>query len=327
MAKRLATVVVAVGLVVGAFFLRRNVIEGDEGDPSPPPAAEAVELVCVTELEAVCTEITSGDLRVTIEDAGTTLDRLAALPDGETAPLWLTITPYPEMVDSLRAGSGLAPLAGEAPVLAASGLTMAMPDGRLDVLGAHCGTTPLWRCVGDVAGGPWEELGGKAAWGRVEPSVGDADQSADALASLAVAVAGYLGAATYTSADWSAQPEFLPWVSGLVRAVPVAQLSGGTPARTMVTRPTAVNVAATSDAEIAALGASMDRFESRYPEPSMWLEAVLAAPSGVDVPDGLADAAAAALLAEGWDPPQAATQSLPSANTMLALRELWRDTQ
>jgi hypothetical protein len=91
----------------------------------------------------------------------------------------------------------------------------------------------------------------------------------------------------------------------------------------MVTRPSAVNLAGTSDAEIASLGETTRKLESRYPEPSMWLQAVLATPAGAGVPQDLAGEAAAELTAAGWDRPAAATTPLPSATTMVALRDLW----
>jgi hypothetical protein len=310
-ARRLATVVVAVGLIVGAFFLRRNVIEGDEGDPSPPPVADAEELVCLTELEAVCAEIGEADpdLAVTVEDASETLARVA---EGEQVGLWLTFEPFPAM----------ASVTTDAPVLAASELAVATPPELTPVLTARCTGQALWRCIGDSAGEDWGEVPG-----QVQPSVGDAGDTALGLASFASAVAGYFGTTQLNSAMWLDDAEFLGWVRGLVREVSVDELTAGSPLTTMLTRPSAVNVAATSDAEIAAQGERTADVVPSYPEPSMWLEAVLAAPSGVVVPDGLADAAAASLRAAGWDRPEVATQPLPSANTMLALRQLWEDTQ
>ena len=59
----------------------------------------------------------------------------------------------------------------------------------------------------------------------------------------------------------------------------------------------------------------------------MWLQAVLAAPAGADIPQDLATDAAAALLAAGWDAPGASQAPLPSPTTMLALRQLWEDIQ
>ncbi len=55
----------------------------------------------------------------------------------------------------------------------------------------------------------------------------------------------------------------------------------------------------------------------------MWLEAVLAVPDGAAVPDDLGDVATGALV--GWDAPSAATQAVPGASTMLALRTLWSE--
>jgi hypothetical protein len=59
----------------------------------------------------------------------------------------------------------------------------------------------------------------------------------------------------------------------------------------------------------------------------MWLQAVLAAPAGAEVPDGLARDSARGLLAAGWDPPEDAAQPLPSATTMIALRQLWEEAR
>ncbi len=118
-------------------------------------------------------------------------------------------------------------------------------------------------------------------------------------------------------------PAFIAWLRRLSGAVDPAALSAGSPLATMATRAGALDVAATTTAEQSALGATDDRFDASYPEPSMWLEAVLAVPDGAAVPDDLGDVATGALA--GWDAPSTATQSLPSASTMLALRTLWAE--
>ena len=56
----------------------------------------------------------------------------------------------------------------------------------------------------------------------------------------------------------------------------------------------------------------------------MWLEAVLAVPDGVAVPDDLGDRRRGRPRRDGTTP-SAATQSLPGASTMLALRTLWQE--
>jgi hypothetical protein len=310
-AKRLATVVVAAGLIVGALLIRRSVIEGGDDDDDGDTAEPAEELVCLTELADVCASIGANhpDLTVRVEDAGETLARVA---DGEPVGLWLTFEPFPAM----------ASLTGDATILAASELAVATRPQHTPVLNAHCAGQSLWRCVGDIAGEEWGDVPG-----RVAPSVGDAGETAAGLASFASAVAGYYGTADINGAMWADDAEFLGWVRGLVRAVPLTDLTAGTPVATMVIRPSAVNVAGTSDAEIAGLGARAPEAEPSYPEPSMWLQAVLAAPAGADGPDDLERDAASALVAAGWDRPDEAGQALPSANTMIALRQLWDDLQ
>ena len=68
--------------------------------------------MCATELQAACDAIAAADpdVDVLVEPAGVTLDRLAALPDDADAPVWLTIEPFPAMVDELRAAAGATPL-------------------------------------------------------------------------------------------------------------------------------------------------------------------------------------------------------------------------
>jgi hypothetical protein len=303
-ARRVATIVVAVGLIVGAFLIRRNVIEGGDDDSDPGDQPEpASAMVCLTELSDVCAAIQQEqpDLAITVEDARATLDRLTA---GEDGSLWLTFEPFPAMSGSLVAGQPLA----------ASKLAVATRPTHTAALHAQCPDQPLWRCIGDIAGDDWSD-----GSGQVAPSVGDAGSSAAALASFAAAVAGYFGTPTFGAIELE-DPSFLAWVGPLTEAMPT---SGQTPAETMIARPSAVNIAGTSDAEITTLDAPGDRTDSSYPEPSMWLQAVLAAPAGVEIPRDLSADAAAALLATGWDHPAVAAQPLPSATTMVALRTLW----
>ena len=189
------------------------------------------------------------------------------------------------------------------------------------MLDAQCASTPLWRCIGDLAGEEWGDVPG-----RVEPSVGDAGDSAAALASFAAAVAGYFGTAELNSNMWAADLQFLPWVQALVREVPLDNLTSGTPAATMIVRDERGERRRHQRRRDRRCSLHpRDELTPSYPEPSMWLQAVLAAPAGADVPEDLAQDAADALLAAGWDPAAAATTPLPSATTMIALRQLWEE--
>lgn len=330
--RRIGALLVAAALIVGAVLLRRALDDDATADAPPSPSApespgrRAAALVCITELRAVCDAVRAEhpDLAVTVEAAGVTLDRLARVADVDEAPLWLTIEPFPAMVDSLRSAARLDALAAEATPVAVTQLVLASPtDGRADVLARACAGSPLWRCVGERAGTRWTDLGGQASWNTLRPALGAVDAQAQALASFAAAVAGYLGTADVRASAWEADPAFTPWVNRLARAVSTSSLSGGTPLGTMASRPSALDLAATSAAEAAALGG--DRFALNYPEPSMWLEAVLAVPRATAAPAGLLDDLASAAATAGWDAPRDVPQRLPGATTMLALRARWQE--
>lgn len=338
-ARRLGASILAIVLVVGAFLVRRNVIDEDAGDDPDSSAQtsldreDATAMVCVTELADVCDALRGAhpDLDVVVENAGATLDRLAALEDPASAPLWLTIEPYPAMLDALRAGQRADPIGAEITAVGASQLGIAFPIATEDapghgaVITTHCGGQPIWRCVGDNAGAQWTDLGGQAAWGTLRPAFGDVAESALALASLTNAVAGYFGDGDVVRSRWDGDPSFITWFRPLSDASESVALSGGNPVRTMVTRPSALDAAATATFQVAALGAAGDRVELNYPEPQMWVKAVIAAPPSVAAPDDLSADVAALLDTAGWDPPGAAGPALPSASTLLALRALWID--
>jgi hypothetical protein len=329
--RRVVAVLVAVALVAGALLLRSTVLDDEADGPTatttPGTAAPiaAAALVCITELEAVCRALASElpDVRITIADAGTTLDSLAVLPDDEPRPLWLTIEPYPAMLDSLRAAANLEPFGATDEAVGSAALAIASSPERSADLIAGCADAPLWRCIGANAGNDWTTIAADAAPGRIRPSIGDADRQAVALASFAAAVAGYYGRPDIRSSDWQDDPSFTPWVSRLLGQVDTAALSAGTPLATMAVRP-ALDLAATSDGELAALGG--DRFVANYPEPSMWVEAVVAVPDRTAVPAEAIDTITAGVASAGWAAPGAATQSLPGPTTMLALRTLWQES-
>jgi hypothetical protein len=140
-----------------------------------------------------------------------------------------------------------------------------------------------------------------------------------------VGVAGYFGTPSISRTAWEADPAFIPWLRRLADAVSPSALSAGTPLATMVTRAGALDIAATTAAERTALGATADRYDASYPEPSMSVEAVVAVPGGIAVPDDVAAIATATLVDSGWDAAAADDESLPSASTMLALRTLWQE--
>jgi len=327
-AKRIGAVLLAAGLVIGAILLR-GALDGDDAeagtDPSAPttmaPPRAASDLVCITELAAVCRSVAAEipGLTVRVQPAGTTLDALAAV-DGADAPLWVTTQPFPAMLDELRRDD---PLDVTIEPLAATPLAVATPTDRAETLTTGCAGSALWACIGAHAGGPWTDLGGDASFRTVRPSLGLVEREAVALSSFGAAVAGYAGTPTPDPAALTADPAFLGWLRRLSGTVDPATLSAGTPLATMATRAGSLDIAATTDAEVATVGSG--RFGVQYPQPAMQVEAVLAVPAGAAAPDGLADALGTAAEAAGWAAPGTVTQPVPDARTMLALRTLWRD--
>lgn len=332
-AKRLGAVLVAVALVAVGFVIR-NARAGDgapddtsspTSGPSDPDPTDERAVICVPELAAACEAIAAAqpDRSARTAAAATTFDALVA-GDADDAPIWITAAPGPGMVDVQRTASGDEPLALEVTALASTPLVVVASQERLDALAGTCGDVDIWACLGDHAGEPWADLGGQASWGTLRPSIGDVDASVTALASFRAAASGYFGTTDFTRSSWESDTRFLGWLRPLVRTVGAADLSAGTPLATMVTRPSALDVAATTDAELAALGSRAETLARKYPRTAMSLDAVIAAPPGAGGTDELAELASAALTGSGWEPP--ADQVGPSASTTLALIELWEAT-
>lgn len=326
--RRIGALVIAVVLVAGAAMVRVGLLDDGEssGGSSDNPGRAGRELVCITELAAVCAAI--GDeiasLTVRVEDAGATLDTLVALDDAAGAPLWLTTEPYPAMVDSQRSARRVDEIGYATTPLGASRLGVAFPaDGRAQLIGERCDHAELWTCYVDNAGARWTDLGGSANWQTFRPVFGDVPRSATALSSFAHAVSGFLGTATFGTAQLEA-PSFIGWIRPMTQSTGRTALSGGTPLLTMVTRPSALDAGATSSAEVTSIGSSADRFEVIYPGNDMWMQAVLASPPEAGTPADLADRLAQLVTgAAGWQPPAAAANAVPGAATMAALRSFW----
>lgn len=355
--RRVGALILAVALVVGAFVLRRNVIEDDDKpttdgtEVDQPEGDEATALYCITELAAACENLGAANdkLEITIEDAGVTLDRLAALEGGDVAPLWLTIDPYPAMVDVLRGPNGS--LGFETMAVGSSQLAIAFPaDGRADAMVNTCAGDPvaLWRCIGDNTGMPWTTIDGASFQGTVRPSFGHVQESALALTSFGHAVAGYFGETDPDNTQFG-DVGFITWLRRVTAVSVRGTQVDNTPLGTMAARQSALDVPATAMFEVNALertydeslaGATEspetstaatapespeDRFDVKYSDPEMWIQAVIATPAGVSVPSDLDSDLANALADAGWDPASAADGTLPSASTLLALRQLWID--
>jgi hypothetical protein len=245
-AKRLGAILLAVILIGGAWLVRDRVIDddGDSGGDDRPAAGH--EIVCVEDLRLVCDSLADQheDLSIRIENATTTLDALAALEDPSDAPIWITMAPFPEMVDDLREAARADPLQTEQTPVASSPITLVVLADRAAALTTACGDPLDWTCVGDAAGGTWEDIGADPSFGVVRPAFAPIG-STIGLLGVADAVSGYFG----TSPIHVDDPDFVSWARPLARAVPPTVLSGGSAITTIQTRPSALDIAVGAVAE------------------------------------------------------------------------------
>lgn len=321
-AKRLAAVLVAVLFVAGAFVVRRQFLDDD----SPDGPTQATSVVCITELAAACDALAREGFDVSVRDAGETLDTFATLADPADAPVWITVTPFPAMVDSLRRAGSLPALSPTTIGMARSELVLAVStEGRAEALTTTCGTAPLFECVVEHVGDNWSDIGGESSWGTVRPSFGEVDATATGLVALTAATTAHVGA-DEVGRDQLGQAGFITWIRGFTAAASRTALSGGTPLATMITRPSALDVAATTEAEIVRGGEPAAGFAVLYPEPVMSLQAVVAVPLGSDLVPSAVDEATRAVIDDGWTAAVdlSATSALP-ATTLLAVRSFWME--
>ncbi len=317
--KRLGAIALAVILIGGAWLIRDRVIDdggGGSGDDDPPRADR--EIVCLEDLRDACDTLADAlDLDIRIEDAATTLDALAALDDPSEAPIWITMAPFPAMVDDLRVGARRDPLGTDQTAIASSPITLVVLADRAPALTTACGEPLDWTCVGEAAGHAWEEIGGDPSWGLVRPAFAPID-SAIGLLGVADAVSGYFGASPIQVDD----PGFVSWARPLARAVPASALTGGTAIKTIQTRPSALDIAVGAVAEMSAT--SVAAVTPQYADPMIRADVVVAVPAGASAPSGLIDDLQRLLVTEGsWDSVSTQPNPLPSARDMLAIREAW----
>ncbi len=211
--RRLLAVLVAVGLVLAAALIRERLFSGDTGTAT----AEQVRVVCVEELASVCDTLRTQDSVDAIEDAATTVERFA-LPD-PGVDVWITFDPWPELAAAARARQGLPELDSmSSDVLARSPVLLAARADRLAALEPACpGGELTWRCIGDRAGAPWEDIGGQAAWGDVKVSFNRPAVTAEGLLTLAQVTSGYFDG-SFTSRSLEA-PDYFAWLSDLAGEV------------------------------------------------------------------------------------------------------------
>jgi hypothetical protein len=302
--------------------------------------------VCITELADVCNTL---DATVTIEPAGDTAARLIAATDNEVnVDAWVTFAPGSQIVRDQRARDAhTALLDDDEGPLARTPLVVAALDDRAAALRQHCGADLTWKCIGEVAGQPWTAAGGQETWGVVRPAHPEPQTSATGLLVLGQIVASYLASpdlsvGDISRVDWETNDGFASWFQQLERSVPAEAFSPGVDPFARWLQARARNqygvVAATEAEAVPALAASAadikDNTTVLYPAPVATADVVLAPVHEGRSTNKQQDALRVALKQAGFrtpggnaptDPPLPATNGLPSAGALDALRGYWKE--
>lgn len=287
---RIAALVVAVGLVVGAVLVRQaREGGGDTGIPSigDDPLAAA----CPAELEELCL-VAVGTEGVEWSFASAAIHARAL--EGDEPVAAVLPTAWADVADDARSRAGEAPLV-RSEVIATTPLLLVGFEDRVEVLAAACGRpVPAlgWDCIGDHAGARWEDLGGDVRWGSVVPG-----HLSPATATGLVATAEVVAARTGTPFSLAELRDvgFTTWFGRVERSVADFTPPGGSHLTAMVTRgPSVANIATATEAETITRGldTAFGRIVVSAPDP---LHVVALAVVGNDE-------AAVAALADRVDP-------------------------
>jgi hypothetical protein len=330
-AKRIAALVAAAGLIVGAILLRHSLDNTSSTNTASPnttsPAASVHSVICSTEFADVCQQL-GNSYRVTVEPAGTTLDRLANAAVADLPDAWLTLDPYPAMLDDTRSRSGLTAAIRDSIVVGVTDPSLAMVPDRATSFQAACGTSPAWRCIGDFAGTAWSDHQGQTGWGTIKPALNDPATQASGLLQFANAVAGYFNSINFDRGTWESDARFSSWLRNL-GANTLVTATGTTPLSTLLVRQSALNIASTSQAEVAQIPPSGGTKTTEVVvAPTIEFSATLAHFTNAEnkLIDGKLSTTIGSLLQAhyGWRVPPGTKLLLP-AGTFIALRQLWKD--
>jgi hypothetical protein len=315
--RRIAALVVAIGLIVVALVIRSN----RDAEKRLGP----YRLTCAAELADACRSLPTSEVTVTIEPGGVTADRLIALATGSDTGFdgWLTAGRWTRMVAETRTAAGVAPLTDKSSVLGHTRVGVVGWRDRFGVLRKGCGGGLSWRCVGDAAArGTWKANGGPDTWGLVKVALADPVTESAGLAGLAAATAGFDASLVFGGADPAQNDGYQRWLTGLAKAVPRPSPSI---AAILTAGPAVADIYIGLETEIASVvGTSARRndVEIVYLPPVVDIEAVMVSPTRA-TPAKLA----AAVRKAGWSQdPDKAAMPLPPNGALAGLRGLWKDT-
>lgn len=335
--KRVLALVGAV-VMIGTAVLVRGALnsDGGGGGGGGGNGSGDTHLICATELADACAALADEDDDVTfdVEPAGVTAERLVdpAFQPGEADfDGWLTLQPWPALVELRRDLANQSPVLGEtSDVLATAKLALVGPTDRVGQLVDACGgeDQTSWRCLGELADESWGDHGGATSQGRIDVGHDDPTQEATGLLVLGQAASDYFGTTSFASNDFDVDPGFRDWLEQLENAEP--GLPPAVAAQPVITQLEQFPIASwdavgTLDPEASSTSArTSDAFTVLYPSPMIRAEVVLAPIRGheVDLDD---DDLAQALETTGWTvgpAPQDAPAG-PEAGVYQALIEEW----
>ncbi len=309
-AKRLLAFVAAVVLIVGAVLVRSAL--NDSWSSSGGSASGKYTIICSTEFADLCNALNTSKYTVIIKPAGTTLDDLAKI--GATMPdAWLTLDPFPAMLDNLRSNASLDPSILKSTALATTGQRIAVITGKSKDLTTLCGATSIAACLPTAEGQPWSA----ADAATVKPGLANPLAEASGLLAFGDMVAGYQKSTAINPNPFD--DAFTSWV----HAAKSGLIQDPDPLNTLIIRPSAVNVAFTNEAELSTITetAQQAKFTTLSPDPSFAMTVVLATFSnrGGSPQTTLTKS----LLQAGWAAPTPGAASL-DPGTFNALRQLWK---
>ena len=306
--RRLLAIVVAVGLIGGAYAYRTR---GD--GPADEQGLQRQTLICATELADVCSDLgdTISGLTIRVEPAWVTFDRLLDPGRGEV-DLWLTAGPWPQMLNERLERTQQRPLFEDPFAVASAPLSVVIYNDDLGRL--PCPSQPTWDCIGTAA-----------AAGDIRLGAPDPDREGAGMLVIAAATGAHVGDPEFASNDLTGEHEAR--VTALGRRV---DEHAATDLATMLSAPALLDAYADvlppSNA-IVSTAAARDRVTIAVPTPVATAVVFFAGVGdegnrAADVFQGLV---ANALEEFGWNaqpPPDAEGDGLPSPGVLEALREL-----
>jgi hypothetical protein len=317
MIARIGALVGAVAMVVVAIVVRGRI--DDRG--------VSARLTCSTELAEACAHLGNG-IKVTVEPAGATFDRLAALgPDADPGlDGWLVAGPWPEMLNAdRRSRAQLEPFDTSGTRLASSPLVTVVETQRAPVLQKKCNPA-TWACVGAVASSMWKDLGGSESFGPVKADIPDPAAEAEGLDALGAMSASLFGDRTFDVND--------DGLHQLLRNLRAAQLKPGADAVTslLVSNGSETDVVYTTEAtalSVKSSAADKNAATVLYPAPVTTANVELGTIATADrervakltrIVRG--SAGTKALAGAGWKPPSE-SKGTTDPGILAGLRAAW----